>query len=75
MDIREVLIRILKEKGANVDQLSEETSLKELGLDSLDTVEVMMAIEEELSIEFSTDELADAKTIQDVLNLIEKKVK
>ena len=75
MEIRETLENILLEKGVKADQLNEETPLKDLGLDSLDIVEVMMGIEEELGIEFSTDELADAKTIKDVLTLIEKKAK
>lgn len=73
MEIKEILLNILKEKDVNTDALTEDTDLRNIGLDSLDIVEVMMQIEEELGIEFSTDELAGLKTVQDVLNLIEKK--
>lgn len=75
MEKLEILKGILAEKGVDVNAVSEDSVLKDLGLDSLDTVEIMMEIEEKLDIEFSTDELADAKTIKDVFCLIDKKLK
>ena len=57
----------------NVDDLKFDDKLEELGLDSLDLVEVMLRIEKALNIVFSTDEIVEAKTVQDVVNLIESK--
>ncbi|MCQ2776636.1 MAG: phosphopantetheine-binding protein [Bacilli bacterium] len=75
MENLEILKRVLSEKGVDVNLINEDSDLKDLGLDSLDTVEAMMNIEEELNIEFSTDELANSKTVGDVLKLIQEKVK
>ena len=66
---------ILSNRGVNVENLKEDDFLTSLGLDSLDLVEVMMEIEEKLSVEFTSDELMDLKTIRDVLNLIKTKTK
>lgn len=57
----------------NVDSIKFEDKLTDLGLDSLDLVETMLRIEEVLNIEFTSDEIVELKTIQDVVNLIEGK--
>ena len=59
----------------NIDSIKNEDKLDELGLDSLDLVETMLKIEEALNIEFTSDEIVELKTIQDVVNLIESKNK
>ena len=57
----------------NVDSIKYDDKLGDLGLDSLDLVETMLKIEEVLNIEFTSDEIVELKTIQDVVNLIESK--
>lgn len=57
----------------NIESIKYEDKLDELGLDSLDLVETMLKIEEVLNIEFTSDEIVELKTIQDVVNLIESK--
>lgn len=74
MDYLSLLKKVLEAKGVNTSLITEETTLQDLGLDSLDTVSALMDIEEELEIEFSTDEFANAKNIKDVLSLIENKI-
>ena len=69
-------LKIVKEAikdRINVDSINYDDSLDELGLDSLDLVETMLKIEEVLGIEFTSDEIVELKTIQDVVNLIESK--
>ena len=44
--------------------------IKDLGLDSLDTVEVVMAIEEEFGIEFPDKEFENIHTPKDAINFI-----
>jgi acyl carrier protein len=49
------------------DILPEHNLTEDLGLDSLDEVEVIMAIEEEFSIEIPDEEAAKIKTVADIL--------
>ena len=72
MDYIEVVKRILSEK-IDVSSLKEDDNLTELGLDSLDLVEIMIQIEEELGMEFTSEEIANLKTLKDVKVLIESK--
>ena len=74
MDVIETVKKILAEK-VDVSKLKEEDSLTSLGLDSLDLVEVMLAIEDKLGVEFTSDEIAQLSTLKDVVKLIEKKTK
>ena len=60
-------------KKIDISNLKEDDSLSELGLDSLDLVETMIEIEEELQIEFTSEEIANLKTLKDVVKLIESK--
>ena len=53
--------------GADVNTLTAETSFKEdLGADSLDLFEMVMAFEEEFEGEIPTEDLENFKTIGDV---------
>lgn len=51
----------------------EATFVEDLGADSLDTVELVMALEEEFSIEIPDDEAEKIRTLGDVLAFIAKK--
>ena len=53
--------------GADVNTLTAETSFKEdLGAESLDLFEMVMALEEEFEVEIPTEDLENIKTIGDV---------
>lgn len=68
--IKEIVAESL---GTEVDSLTEQTSFKEdLGADSLDLFEMMMALEEEFNVEIPTDDLENIKTIGDVDQYIQK---
>lgn len=47
--------------------------LDDLGLDSLDFVELVMSLEDEFKVKISDEEVMNVKTIQDVINLLKKK--
>jgi acyl carrier protein len=64
---------ILAKRGVDVSKLKEDDSLQELGLDSLDLVEVMLEIEDALNVEFSSNEIASLNTVKDVAELINSK--
>ena len=56
-----------------VDSITNETSFKEdLGADSLDLFELVMALEDEYGIELPTEELQKIVTVGDVLELLKK---
>lgn len=74
MNTTEVIKKILSEK-IDVSNLNENDTLTSLGLDSLDLAEVMIAIEEEIGVEFTSAEILNLKTLKDVLDLIESKKK
>lgn len=74
MDTRKVVSDILA-KRVDVSSLKEEDSLKNIGLDSLDLVEVMLEIEDTLGIKFDSEEIAELSTLKSVLDLIDKKIK
>ena len=59
--------------GADVETLTEATSFKEdLGADSLDLFELVMALEEEYEVEIPTEDLEKIVTIGDVIAYIEE---
>ncbi len=68
-------VKAILSKKVDISNLKEEDSLTSLGLDSLDLVEVMLAIEDKLGIEFTSDEIAQLNTLKDVVKLIERKTK
>ena len=58
----------------DAEQVVPEASfMDDLGADSLDTVELIMALEEELGIEIPDDEAESIRTVQDALNYINQK--
>lgn len=68
-------VKSILSKRIDISSLKEDDNLSTLGLDSLDLVEVMIEIEEELGVEFTSDEISNLTTLKDVLNLIETKTK
>lgn len=66
--IKEIVADSLSTDAA---ELTSETSFKEdLGADSLDLFEMVMALEEEFNVEIPTEDLEGIKTIGDVENYI-----
>ncbi len=56
--------------GVEENEVKMETSFEDLGADSLDIVELIMAIEEEYDIQISDEEAEKAATVGDVVNYI-----
>ncbi len=58
--------------GVDAENIKEESSFKEdLGADSLDLFELVMALEEEYGIEIPTEDLEQIATVGDVISYIE----
>ena len=70
----EKIVNIIREQ-LNLDdvEITEDTSFKDdLGVDSLDLLELIMAFEEEYDIELNPEELEDIKTVGDVMEYVKK---
>jgi acyl carrier protein len=62
---------IVDQLGISPDQVKPEASfIKDLGADSLDIVELVMAMEEEFEISIPDEEAEKIKTVQDAVNYI-----
>lgn len=72
-DITERVIKIVVENmGVYPDQVTPEASfLKDLGGDSLDVVELVMALEDEFGITISDEDVAQITTVQDAILYVE----
>jgi len=67
--IREIVVEQL---GVEPDQVTPEANfVEDLGADSLDTVELVMAFEEEFGVEIPDTEAEKIKTVQDILNYVD----
>lgn len=67
---------IVSELKVDAEKVTLEATLAEdLGADSLDAVEVIMAIENEYDIEIQDEAAQGLKTVQDVVNYIESQIK
>lgn len=74
MNIQEQVLEGLK-KVVNGKEVSLESNLKELGLDSLDVVDMLMDLEEKFGIEFENDEMMGFAIVNDIVAAIENKTK
>ena len=67
---------IVEQLGVDADEVQQEASfVEDLGADSLDTVELIMAFEEEFGVEISDDEAEKIRKVKDAVEYIEKHTK
>jgi acyl carrier protein len=76
MDTLEILQKaIKKELGRDLGNLTPATAFADLELDSLDVVQMVMAIEEAFDIEIDDDDVDKLKTVGQLVEYIEEKSK
>ncbi|MBU4312784.1 MAG: acyl carrier protein [Candidatus Omnitrophica bacterium] len=75
MDVFEEIKDVVCEQlGVKAEEVKPEASfIDDLGADSLDTVELVMALEEKFGIEISDEDAEKMQTIGDVIKYIERK--
>ena len=65
---------IVEQLGVNPEQVTDTASfIEDLGADSLDTVELVMAFEEEFGVEVPDEDAEKLQTVGNVIEYIEKK--
>ena len=64
---------VVEQLGSEADEVTlESTFIDDLGADSLDIVELIMAFEEEFNVEIPDEADETIKTVQDVVNYIDQ---
>ena len=74
--IFEKLAALLSEQfGVDVDSITIDTSFEDLGADSLDIVEMTMAVEEEFGLEdMDEEDLSGISTVADLVRYLKSKL-
>ncbi len=67
---------IIDQLGVSEEEITPEASfVDDLGADSLDTVEMVMAFEEEFGVEIPDEDAEKIRLVQDAVSYIDKKAK
>ena len=74
--IFEKLAALLSEQfGVDVDSITMDTAVEDLGADSLDIVEMTMAVEEEFGLEdMDEEDLSGISTVADLVRYLKSKL-
>lgn len=67
--VKDVLVSVREVDPSDVKP--ESLLIDDLGADSLDAVEIILALEEHYDKEFDGDEVENLKTVEDIVNLVE----
>ena len=66
---------VITQLGVDAGKVNGDSSfIDDLGADSLDTVELVMAFEEEFDMEISDDDAQKMRTVNDVIDYLKDKV-
>lgn len=65
---------ISEQLGTDLDKVTGDAKFLDLGADSLDTVEIMMALEEQFDITLDEEGAENISTVQEAADLIEAQV-
>lgn len=64
---------IVDQLGVDADAVTPDTTIENLGVDSLDLVETIMTVEDEFGITFDDGDVEGLKTVGDIADYIESK--
>ena len=72
MSVEEIVVKIVCEQlGVGEDEVNTGSSfVDDLGADSLDTVELVMALEEEFDLEIADEEAEKISSVQEAIDYI-----
>ena len=75
MDTMEKVVTLLSEQlGVNKDTINADSDVvKDLGADSIDVVQLLMAMEDEFGVTVTEDDAGNLKTVGDIVLLIDNR--
>lgn len=72
--IQRVTKIIVEHLGVDENKVVDNANINDdLGADSLDAIELCMAVEEEFKIEITDDEISKIKTVDDIVKLVDNR--
>ena len=73
MDTMEKVVTLLSEQlGVDKDKINAGSDVvKDLGADSIDVVQLLMAMEDEFGVTVTEDDASNLKTVEDIVSLID----
>lgn len=71
---KKVVIAIEKVLGITIEESQMDTSSNDLGADSLDTVEIVMNVEDEFDLEICDEDAIEADSPNKLIELVEKEL-
>ena len=75
MHVATLAARLSAPCGVDVDSITMDTSFEDLGADSLDIVEMTMAVEEEFGLEdMDEEDLSGISTVADLVRYLKSKL-
>lgn len=69
MKYKDEVFKIIKSKTNK--QFDESTVIRELGLDSIDLIEMVVEFEEQFNVSIPTEKIKDIKTVGDILSVLD----
>ena len=73
MDLKNEVITNFKKVSKK--DVTLDSNIKDLGLDSLDIVDLLMDLEDKYGVEFENEEMTSLATVGDVVKAVESKIK
>ena len=68
-----IVKKLAEQLGIEVETITPQSEVvKDLGADSLDVVELMMALEDEYGVTLPEGEVENVKTVQDIVDMVNK---
>ena len=64
------VIEIIENFCCSNEEISTEAKISDIGLDSLDMVEITMGLEERFDVSIEDEEIANVKTVSDIVELV-----
>lgn len=75
MDKKEQIRELIKKHlNIDIDMVSADKQIRDLDIDSLDLMEILMNVEDEYAITFKNEELLSIKTLRDLSNILSTKL-
>ena len=74
-NVQDRLFKLMAEQlGKTISEIKLESTFEDLGADSLDVVEIALAVEDEYEIEIPDDSAEGINTVGDIIAIVEKLV-